>query len=516
MSLLSAFGAAAPARLPKETGPKETGKEYDRPEREAVPMGLMAPLFLLVLALGLFLTGLLPYGFMAKAVSQFRQGGTPIEASWSALLAVLSFLVLLRWCVVQTLSFVSHWKLSRRQGGQLESGPQRGQPESGPQAGRPESWPLVSILVPAFQESDTIASALRSLIELDYPLYEIIVVDDGSPDDTYEKASAFIGDHGRCRMRLFRKPNGGKWSALNLAFGQASGELILCIDADSRLSRDALKRLVAHMDDPGVAGVSGQITVRNRRNILTRLQAYEYIVANGGLRSAQSLLGAVLVVPGPIGLYRRAALQGVSAATGGAATGGAATGGIDHPLRPGEVPGPFSHETFAEDFQLSLTILAAGGRIVYEPRALSYTKSPDLTHTLLNQRYRWFRGTMQVLRIYRQRLRHLPRSNRRRLNLLIAALYPLDLYVLPPVNFIVLSGLIISAASSQAHASLLLWVGAAWLLNLASGTRHILTQQDDLSLLFMVPLYELYHGLLLNSAWAIAMFDEVRQSKMDW
>jgi len=208
-------------------------------------------------------------------------------------LAGLSLFVLLRWCAVQTMAFIVHCKLKTNR------------PDS------PTTWPLVSILVPAYQEATTIASALRALVDLDYPNYEIIVVDDGSSDDTFDQASAFVGRHDRCSLQLLRKANGGKWSALNLAFERAAADLVLCIDADSRISPDALKRLIMRMDRPEVAGVSGQITVRNRRRIITRLQAYEYVVANGGLRTAQSLFGMVLVVPGPIGLYRRKALQDV-------------------------------------------------------------------------------------------------------------------------------------------------------------------------------------------------------------
>jgi poly-beta-1,6-N-acetyl-D-glucosamine synthase len=182
----------------------------------------------------------------------------------------------------------------------------------------------------------------------------------------------------------------------------------------------------------------------------------------------------------------------------------------------GKVLGPFSHETFAEDFQLSLTILALGGGIVYEPSALSYTKSPDLTHTLLSQRYRWYRGTLQVLRIYLRRLRHVPGARKRRLDLIIAAVYLRDLFVLPVLNVIILFGVAFMAATSATLGNLMMWVVAIWLLNLLSATYHVLTQRDDLSLLWLVPFYDLYRGLLLNCAWAIAVFDELRQSKMNW
>lgn len=370
------------------------------------------------------------------------------------------------------------------------------------------TWPPVSILVPAFQESETIVSALRALVELDYPNYEIIVVDDGSSDDTFARASAFVGCHGRCTLQLLRKPNGGKWSALNFAFERATADLILCIDADSRISRDALKRLIMRIDEPGVAGVSGQITVRNRRRMITRFQAYEYVVTNGGLRTAQSLFGLVLVVPGPIGLYRRQTLQDVFEKDMRLA---------HQPQRgAGNVPGPFSHETFAEDFQLSLTILALGNRIVYEPGAVSYTKSPDLTHALLNQRYRWYRGTVQVLRIYLRRLRHFHGSRKRRLNFIITAVFLIELLILPLLTPIILFNMAMLMATGARLEDLFIWVAAIWLLNLLSATYHVLTQRDDLSLLSLVPFYDLYQGVLLNSAWAIAMFDELRQSKMNW
>jgi poly-beta-1,6-N-acetyl-D-glucosamine synthase len=473
------------SRLGAAAAPIEA--EYDRTSDE-VPIAVLVPLFVLMMAFGLLLTVLVPFAFVAEALSELNGDGQALQACADLVFAGLSFFVLSRWCIVQTMAFIARWRLARDQ------------PDL------PTPWPLVSILVPAYREAETITSALRSLIELDYPRYEIIVVDDGSPDDTSVRAEAFVGDHGHCRLHLLRKPNGGKWSALNLAFQRAKGDLVLCIDADSRLRRDALKRLVARMDRPEVAGVAGQITVRNRRSIITRLQAYEYIVANGGLRTAQSLFGLVLVVPGPIGLFRRAVLEQVFERDGTSA----------RPLRLGEVPGPFSHETFAEDFQLSLTILALGGRIAYEPRAISYTRSPDLLHLLLNQRYRWFRGTMQVLKIYYRRLRHFPEAKGRGLALVIPAIYLFDLSILPIINFAVIFILLTSAATGANISVLFLWVMAAWLLNLMAGAYHILTQGDDLSLLSLVPMYDLYHAMVLNSAWAIASVDELRQSKMAW
>ena len=94
--------------------------------------------------------------------------------------------------------------------------------------------------------------------------------------------------------------------------------------------------------------------------------------------------------------------------------------------------------------------------------------------------------------------------------------YLLDLLVLPALNVIILLAVAIIAATSARVGDLITWVGAIWLLNLLSATYHVLTQRDEISLLLLVPFYEIYHGLLLSSAWAIAIFDELRQSKMDW
>ena len=152
---------------------------------------------------------------------------------------------------------------------------------------------------------------MSALVRLDYPAYEVIFVDDGSTDDTHRLALPFAGPHyseyGVCHVRVFTKPNGGKWSAHNYGIQHASGTLILCIDADSRIEAGALKLMVRHMRDKRVGAVSGQIRVRNRKSLLGLFQAFEYVLANGALRLSQGATGTVMVVPGPIGLFRREA-----------------------------------------------------------------------------------------------------------------------------------------------------------------------------------------------------------------
>src|SRR5215207_3556075 len=159
---LSARPATTVARCDRTSG----AAEYDRVADE-VPVGMLVPLFVLMLAFGLLLTFLVPFAFAAKALSELSRDGQVLPAFWNMALAGLSFVILMRWCIIQTMAFVARCR-------------QASEPPD-----RPGPWPLVSILVPAYQEANTIASALRSLIELDYPRYEIIVVDDGSRDDTF-------------------------------------------------------------------------------------------------------------------------------------------------------------------------------------------------------------------------------------------------------------------------------------------------------------------------------------------
>ncbi len=368
-------------------------------------------------------------------------------------------------------------------------------------------WPRVAILVPAYNESSTIEAALRSLLQVEYPALEIIVVDDGSKDDTYTKARTFAGEYANGELRVYRKPNGGKWSALNLAFHNSTADLVLCVDADSRLSPQCLKWMVARLQQSGAASVAGQVRVRNRTNLITHLQGLEYMVANGLIRLAQSQSGTVLVVPGPIGLFQRSVLEAVYERFGHAAT---------TPERgPGAVEGPFEGDTFAEDFDLSLAILALGGRVIYEPRAISMTKAPDWTFRLLNQRYRWDRGTLQVLRKYISRFRSDPMVRHPRVIGWLALTYATELLLMPALNLIALWGSWALFAGGGLGPAMH-WAAAFFVLQLNAALFFAVVHGETLVSLAVLPLYSLYHNILLNMGLLFAVVDEARGTKMRW
>lgn len=234
--------------------------------------------------------------------------------------------------------------------------------------GTPDFTPALAVVVPAYNEEATLCDTISGLLASDYPLpFEIVVVDDGSTDCTWALAQAAYGTHPR--VRLLRKPNGGKCSALNLGLGHASAEIVVCIDADTLLAPDALRLLCRHFHDPRVGAVAGCPGVGNRHNVLTRLQALEYTAQRGLEREALETLNAISCVSGAIGAYRRELLVAL---------------------------GGYAHDTLAEDNDMTLRILRSGWRVRYEERARAWTEAPEDLRDFHKQRFRWMYGTAQA------------------------------------------------------------------------------------------------------------------------
>ena len=228
--------------------------------------------------------------------------------------------------------------------------------------------PRVDVLVAAYNEATVIARTIESLLASRDVDINVLVVDDGSTDGTYEVVeAAFAGDP---RVRLRRKPNGGKASALNLALQDATAPLVVGVDADTQLSNDALAKLAAWFTDPRVGAVAGNVKVGNRSNLVTRWQSIEYITSQNIDRRALALLNAVTVVPGAIGAWRTDALKAL---------------------------GGYRSDTLAEDMDLTWRVREAGWVIANEPTALAFTEAPSSLGGLLKQRFRWSFGTLQCL-----------------------------------------------------------------------------------------------------------------------
>ncbi|HSC58844.1 MAG TPA: glycosyltransferase [Gemmatimonadales bacterium] len=226
--------------------------------------------------------------------------------------------------------------------------------------------PTVSVVVPAYNEEAVVTRTVRSLLDQEYPGLEIVVVDDGSPDRTTEVLTEAFGAHPQ--VRLLRKANGGKASALNVGVAEAHGEVIVALDADTLFPPGTIAELVAPLADPKVGAVAGNAKVGNRINLVTRWQAIEYITSQNIDRRAFSLLNCITVVPGAVGAWRKELILQA---------------------------GGFSGQTLAEDQDLTMAILRKGYHVAYADKAVGLTEAPDTIRLLFRQRFRWSYGTLQ-------------------------------------------------------------------------------------------------------------------------
>lgn len=234
-----------------------------------------------------------------------------------------------------------------------------------------ELFPLISLIVPAFNEEVTIKKSIQSLIDLDYPNYEVIVVDDGSSDKTLEIAREFES----FQVKVIHQQNQGKANALNNGIRNSNGEIVVTVDADTQLRKDSLNKISARFSrNKRVGAVAGNVKVIPEKSILNVVQGTEYTVGINLVRKAQSVLGCVMIVPGPIAALRKEAI---------------------------EQAGLFSSDTFAEDFDITMKILEKGYEVEYEDEAISYTDAPKNLEDFMKQRRRWYRGMLQVLDKYR-------------------------------------------------------------------------------------------------------------------
>ncbi len=166
-------------------------------------------------------------------------------------------------------------------------------------------WPGVSVLIPAFNEANVIATSVRAALAVDYPALEVLVLDDGSTDDTETAALRAAGSDSRCRV--IRDPvNRGKADRLNTGLAEARHDLVAVMDADTHVHPAALKLLVARMSrSEMVAAVAGSPHVTNRGRLLLAMQVLEAAAVIGLIRRTQSVTGRVGVVAGVLGLFRR-------------------------------------------------------------------------------------------------------------------------------------------------------------------------------------------------------------------
>lgn len=231
-----------------------------------------------------------------------------------------------------------------------------------------EHSPLVSFLIPAFNEEANISATLDGVLRVDYPRFEVVVIDDCSTDRTLLEIEPFLADP---RVRLVRKAvNEGKAMALNDAIPLTRGDLVFVMDADAVPAPDILDRMVPHFRSPRCAAVTGNPRVVNRDSFLAKLQAIEFASIISLMRRAQRVWGRIMTMSGVVGIFRREALYDV---------------------------GLYSPEMATEDIDLTWRLQLRHWDVRYESRAVMWMRVPQSLEGLWRQRRRWALGLSQVL-----------------------------------------------------------------------------------------------------------------------
>ncbi|MGX5201096.1 glycosyltransferase family 2 protein [Aliikangiella sp. IMCC44632] len=231
--------------------------------------------------------------------------------------------------------------------------------------------PLVSVLIPAWNEEVGIIKTLSSVIDSYYENLEVIVINDGSTDNTDNLVRQFFADYKKNeflkpKVKYLKLPNGGKATALNRGLRIAKGEIIVTVDADSVMDKYAVANLVKRFDSPKVGAVAGNVIVANKQRPLAIIQQLEYLYGFF-FKRADSTFNSVYIIGGAAAAYRKSVLDKV---------------------------GGFDHDIITEDIEMSTRILAHGYKTRYAANAVVFTEGPSDWQGLCNQRLRWKFGRL--------------------------------------------------------------------------------------------------------------------------
>lgn len=238
--------------------------------------------------------------------------------------------------------------------------------------------PLVSVIIPAYNEEAVIAESAESVLNLDYPKdkLQLILVNDGSKDNTWKEMQKFKRKYKDRNVLLINQENHGKWYAMNAGIKVAKGEFFAGLDADSFVRSDALKKLLPYFTEEDIAVVLPLLKIKNPRNILQRLQWYEYII-NMFYKRITSRISCIHVAPGPFSVYRTEIIRKI---------------------------GCFRQAHQTEDLEIALRLQHSNYKIIQTFDAEAYTYGPSSLKELYRQRNRWHKGSFLNVIDYRHML----------------------------------------------------------------------------------------------------------------
>jgi len=338
--------------------------------------------------------------------------------------------------------------------------------------------------IPAYNEGVVIQNTIQTLLAIDYPQFEVIVIDDGSSDDTYEKALEIaLSDP---RIRVFKKTNSGKANSLNFGISHAKYDFVFCMDADSHVMPEAIRQGMRHLTDPTIVAVAGSVLILNRKNAITNFQTLEYLTGLNFFKSAQSFLGLVTIIPGPSGLFRKSAILNI---------------------------GGYAADTFAEDCDLTLRLITEQGRVVYEPYMEVKTEVPEQVLPLIKQRYRWNRGVLQAVKKHLQHMIHHLNDPHRAL---VVFYMVLESIVLPLANVTIAILSLIYQIVSADFSLLSLWLVVLILLDLSVLVVTLVDTRWPLSLIGYSIINRFTYSFFQDIIKIFSSFEEFMGITMNW
>lgn len=238
-------------------------------------------------------------------------------------------------------------------------------------------YPLVSILIPCYNEGENIRETVEFLERQKYPHYEIIAIDDGSYDNTLAVLQNLAAKYERLRV-VHLASNQGKATALKAGALLSNSEYLVCIDGDALLGPEAVAWILRHfLASPKVGAVTGNPRIRTRSTLLGKIQVGEFSAIVGLIKRAQRTYGRVFTVSGVIAAFRKSALHEA---------------------------GYWSNDMVTEDIDISWKLQLAGWEIRFEQNALCWVLMPETLKGLWKQRLRWAQGGAEVLLRYTPRI----------------------------------------------------------------------------------------------------------------
>ena len=236
-----------------------------------------------------------------------------------------------------------------------------------------DQYPAVSIIVPCFNEGYHIDETIEFLLELNYPDYEIIAVNDGSTDGTGEKLDALALKYAKVKV-IHLASNQGKATGLCMGAMLSQNEFLLCIDGDAILDKNCIPWMMRHFNDGSrVGAVTGNPRIRNRSSLIGKIQVGEFSSIIGLIKRAQRIYGRIFTISGVIALFRKSALHQA---------------------------GYWSTNMITEDIDISWKLQTNHWNVRFEPNALCWILMPETIKGLFKQRVRWAQGGAEVMLKY--------------------------------------------------------------------------------------------------------------------